>query len=111
MISRQGRVEHDWKHENDRTGVVSRYAARLGFKLTLTDPLNIPHSRALSLAYSTGTRADVYLDQGFGTWRPARRTAFRFNLHPNDQVDELAQPDASLVSSTKTHVVVQVRAD
>ena len=105
------RVEHDWKHEDDRTGVIGRYAARLGFKLSLTDLRNIPHSRVLTLTYSNGTQADIYFDQGFGTWRPARRTEFKFNLHSVAQVDELARVDASLVSSGKTYVVVQIRAD
>jgi DEAD/DEAH box helicase domain-containing protein len=104
------RVEHDWKHEDDRTSVIGRYAARLGLNLGLTDPRNIPHSRILTLTYSNGTQTDIYFDQGFGTWRPARRTEFRFNLHPIAQLDELAQIDASLVSSGKTYVVVQIRA-
>src|ERR1700720_4754284 len=74
------------------------------------DPRNIPHSRVLTLTYSNGTQADVYFDQGFGTWRPARRTEFGFNLYPVAQLDELAHIDASLASSGKTYVVVQIRA-
>ena len=105
------RIEHDWKHEDDRTSVIDRYAARLGFKLTSTDPQNIPHSRVLTVTYANGTHADIYFDQGFGTWRPARRTEFRFNLDRIAQLNELAQIDTSLVSSGKTYVVMQIRAD
>jgi DEAD/DEAH box helicase domain-containing protein len=105
------RIEHDWKHEDDRTSVIDRYAARLGFKLSLTDPQNIPHSRVLTLTYANGTHADIYFDQGFGTWRPTRRTEFRFNLDRIAQLNELAQIDTSLVSSGKTYVVMQIRAD
>jgi hypothetical protein len=105
------RIEHDWKHEGDRASVVSRYAARMGFRLSLTDTRNIPHSRALRLTYSNGKQADIYFDQGFGTWRPDRRTEFRFNTDPVAQVDKLAQIDTNLISSGKTYVVVQIRVD
>jgi hypothetical protein len=67
------------------------------------------HGRALRVTYSNGTQADVYFDQGFGTWRPARRTEFEFNIQPIAQLDNLAKIDATLVSSGKTYVVVQIR--
>jgi hypothetical protein len=104
------RIEHDWKHEDDRKSVISRYAARSGFEINVVDSGDIPHGRVLRLTYSNGAQADVYFDQGFGTWRPARRTEFSFHLQPIAQLDNLAKIDAALVSSGKTYIVVQIRS-
>jgi DEAD/DEAH box helicase domain-containing protein len=103
------RIENDWKHEDDRKSVISRYAARSGFEVSVVDSGDIPHGRALRVTYSNGTQADVYFDQGFGTWRPARRTEFEFNIQPIAQLDNLAKIDAPLVSTGKTYVVVQIQ--
>jgi len=98
-------LHHNWRDSEDR-----RYVFNSVFKATgsasLVEKFNgeLPHARALHLAWKDGTNTTIRLDQGIGYWRSAKGPkAFPFDQSPERQSKFLEELDLSIEASSQSH--------
>jgi hypothetical protein len=93
-------IEHDWQQQAHRTVVMNHALAAAGFtpELTFGTRRELPHERALTLAWSDGSTLALSLDQGLGHWRAARSVVFPFTARPEQQASALLKSSFTVIA-------------
>ncbi|HEY5071764.1 MAG TPA: DEAD/DEAH box helicase [Caulobacteraceae bacterium] len=88
-------LDNDWKSETDRAEVARALAVSKALVLDWrTDSAG--HARRLTVAFASGRRVEILLDQGLGPWRCDRGTSFEFRAPPPEQASRLRRLETGL---------------
>jgi hypothetical protein len=95
-------LDNDWKTEEHRAAVARLLAGTRGLALDWRTG-SAGHGRRLCVTFSSGRRVQILLDQGFGSWRCDRGTAFEFRAAQGEQASRLRKLDTGVQIAQGTH--------
>lgn len=95
-------VQHDWLRSGDRRSVVEKLGEQFGLDCRFVEH-GAAHAREINLRYVDGRIARIYLDQGFGFWKPTGQDRFDFSASPSQQVRQLLALPIMVRGSGKTY--------
>jgi DEAD/DEAH box helicase domain-containing protein len=91
---------HDWRTESDQKSVIELLGKQNRMEVSVYLK-GVPHGRFMTIDFTTGERATIVLDQGFGAWAPPRHVRLRhdFEADPGAQAKRLATVNVILQRS------------
>lgn len=94
---RPWQMNHDWRSDEDRAGVIEAVAAQLGMKGSLVLKRD-RHAREMTLIFDDSNSVTLVFDQGFGCWSGPKGIPLRFDFDakPKEQAAKLLAINATV---------------
>jgi len=108
--SRENSVWDDWLDNNKREKAISSTLDYLGISANVGvyRKINMPHSRAIEIEFSSGKKATIRLDEGFSYWETVRdyHSRYDFSLSAQLQGEKLANWSGKLARQRRNYATV-----